>query len=79
MGKRRACSIIAFLDRTPHAWSVGMTIWDQPKENSLAALLHGMQIADGIEFDLRISSDGDFVVYHNELVPGEGDKSERSI
>ena len=56
-----------------------MTIWDQPKENSLAALLHGMQIADGIEFDLRISSDGDFVVYHNELVPGEGDKSERSI
>ena len=46
-----------------------MTVWDQPKENSLAALLHGMQFADGIEFDLRLSSDGEFVVYHNELVP----------
>ena len=56
-----------------------MTVWDQPKENSLAALLHGMQFADGIEFDLRLSSDGEFVVYHNELVPGEGRKFERSI
>ena len=56
-----------------------MTVWDQPKENSLAALLHGMQFADGIEFDLRLSSDGEFVIYHNELVPGKEDKSERSI
>ena len=56
-----------------------MTAWNQPKENSIDALLHGMQFADGVEFDLRLSSDGDFVVYHNELVPGEGPKSERSI
>ncbi|RTZ93581.1 MAG: hypothetical protein DSY41_04925, partial [Candidatus Poseidoniales archaeon] len=56
-----------------------MTVWNQPKENSIDALLHGMQFADGVEFDLRLSSDGDFVVYHNELVPGEGPKSERSI
>jgi hypothetical protein len=38
-----------------------------------------MQFADGIEFDLRLSSDGEFVIYHNELVPGKEDKSERSI
>ena len=56
-----------------------MTAWNQPKENSLAALLHGMQFADGIEFDLRLSSDGEFVIYHDELVPGEGSKIERSI
>ena len=39
--------------------------WEQPPENSLDALLHGMQVSDGVEFDLRLSVEGELVVYHD--------------
>ena len=39
--------------------------WQQPPENSLAALVHGMQVSDGVELDLRLSADGELVLYHD--------------
>ena len=39
--------------------------WQQPPENSLAALVHGMQVSDGVELDLRLSADGELVAYHD--------------
>lgn len=54
----------AFLDRLPLV-EVKMMPWEQPPENSLDALLHGMQVSDGVEFDLRLSSGGELVVYHD--------------
>ena len=39
--------------------------WEQPPENSLDALLHGMQVSDGVEFDLRLSVEGELIVYHD--------------
>tara|TARA_B100000749_G_C18389265_1_gene449496 strand:+ start:108 stop:1229 length:1122 start_codon:yes stop_codon:yes gene_type:complete len=42
-----------------------MMPWEQPPENSLDALLHGMQVSDGVEFDLRLSAEEELVVYHD--------------
>jgi len=53
--------------------------WEPPKENSLEALNHGMSFADGVEFDLRMDSDGELVIYHDEFVPGKGKLTERLI
>ena len=53
--------------------------WQQPPENSVAALEHGMLFSDGVEFDLRISGDGDLVIYHDELLPDDKPKNERCI
>ena len=53
--------------------------WEQPKENSIAALQHGMEFSDGVEFDLRIGRDGELVIYHDEFVPGRGPMKERCI
>ena len=39
--------------------------WEQPPENSLAALVHGMQISDGVELDLRLSADDELVAFHD--------------
>ncbi|MEC7686730.1 MAG: glycerophosphodiester phosphodiesterase family protein, partial [Candidatus Thermoplasmatota archaeon] len=39
--------------------------WKQPPENSLEALVHGMQVSDGVELDLRLSADGELVVFHD--------------
>ena len=47
-----------------------MSNWEAPRENSVEALLHGIQFADGVEFDLRVDADGEFVIYHDEFVPG---------
>ena len=41
--------------------------WEQPPENSLDALLHGMRFSDGVEFDLRLSADEELVVYHDSI------------
>ena len=49
-----------------------MSTWEQPDENSVAALQHGMEFADGVEFDLRIDGEGELVIYHDEFVPGKG-------
>ena len=45
--------------------SRGAMAWQQPPENSLAALVHGMQVSDGVELDLRLSADGELVIYHD--------------
>jgi len=47
-----------------------MTKWEAPKENSVEALKHGIEFADGVEFDLRMNADEEFVIYHDEFVPG---------
>ncbi|MEC7706957.1 MAG: glycerophosphodiester phosphodiesterase [Candidatus Thermoplasmatota archaeon] len=39
--------------------------WEQPPENSLAALVHGMQVSDGVELDLRLSADDELVAFHD--------------
>ena len=54
----------AFLDRLPLV-RAKMMPWEQPPENSLDALLHGMQVSDGVEFDLRLSVEGELIVYHD--------------
>ena len=53
--------------------------WERPDENSVAALKHGMEFADGVEFDLRVDGDGELVIYHDEFVPGKGKLKERCI
>ena len=49
-----------------------MSAWERPDENSIEGLLHGMEFADGVEFDLRVDGDGEFVIFHDEFVPGPG-------
>ena len=49
---------------------IGRHMWKQPAENSLDALKHGMEFSDGIEFDLRMSADGELVIFHDEFIPG---------
>jgi len=39
--------------------------WKQPPENSLEALVHGMEVSDGVELDLRLSADGELVLFHD--------------
>lgn len=41
--------------------------WEQPPENSLDALVHGMRFSDGVEFDLRLSANEELVVYHDSI------------
>tara|TARA_B100000902_G_scaffold99150_1_gene101553 strand:+ start:16548 stop:17654 length:1107 start_codon:yes stop_codon:yes gene_type:complete len=53
--------------------------WQQPDENSIAALEHGMLFADGVEFDVKLDSDHNLVIYHDELLPGNSPKKERCI
>ena len=48
-------------------------------ENSVAALEHGLRFSDGVEFDLRMNGDGDLVIYHDELFPGNEPKNERCV
>jgi len=49
----------------PIALRIIQMSWEQPPENSLESLVHGMQTSDGVEFDLRLSADGELVVYHD--------------
>ncbi len=53
--------------------------WQQPPENSVAALEHGMLFSDGVEFDLKMSRDGDLVIFHDDLLPNGKSKRERCI
>ena len=36
----------------------------QSPENTLASLVHGMRMFDGIEFDIRLTSDDQVVIHH---------------
>ena len=40
----------------------------QSPENTLASLVHGMQMFDGIEFDIRLTSDDQIVIHHDRTI-----------
>ena len=54
-------------------------MWNQPSENSLPALKHGMLFADGVEFDVRMDADEELVIFHDEFLPGSGPIKPRCI
>jgi len=56
-----------------------MVHWEQPEENSIEALRHGMMFGDGVEFDLRVDGDGELVIFHDEFAPGEESIRERCV
>jgi glycerophosphoryl diester phosphodiesterase len=39
--------------------------WVKPIENSIEGLRHGMTQFDGVEFDLRLTTDGELVLFHD--------------
>lgn len=51
--------------------------WVPPTENSVEALLHGMSHVDGVELDLRLSTDGELMLWHDELFTGNLPKKSR--
>ena len=40
-------------------------MWEQAPENTLESLRHAIQLHDGIEFDLRLTLDGEVVIHHD--------------
>jgi len=42
--------------------------WVQPDQNSIEAIAHGMTHADGSEFDVRLTTDGELVLHHNARI-----------
>ncbi len=49
--------------------------WVKPIENSIEAIRHGMIHTDGVEFDLRLTTDGELVLFHdNFLNPAQIEK-----
>ena len=45
-----------------------MSDWQQPPENSLQSLIHGISNSDGIELDLRMTADGELIIHHDAKV-----------
>ena len=45
-----------------------MSDWEQPAENTLDSLAHGINSSDGIELDLRMTADGELVIHHDAKV-----------
>ena len=39
--------------------------WVKPIENSIVGLRHGMTQFDGVEFDIRLTTDGELVLFHD--------------
>jgi len=39
--------------------------WVRPRENTIEAICHGMQVSDGVEFDLRLTEDERLVLHHD--------------
>jgi len=56
-----------------------MRHWEQPEENSIEALRHGMLFGDGVEFDLRVDGNGELAIFHDEFAPGEEPIMERCV
>ena len=55
--------------------------WSKPRENSIEALLYGIENADGGEMDLRLTADGEVIIHHdprttNGLYPESSNYSE---
>tara|TARA_B100001248_G_scaffold180215_1_gene137069 strand:+ start:833 stop:1981 length:1149 start_codon:yes stop_codon:yes gene_type:complete len=47
--------------------------WEQPAENTLDSLAHGITNCDGIELDLRMTADGELVIHHDAKVSVKND------
>ena len=45
--------------------------WDKPIENSIDGIRHGMTHFDGVEFDLRLTMDGQLVLFHDNHLSKE--------
>ena len=43
-------------------------MWQQAPENTLESLRHGIQSNDGIEFDVRMTRDGELIIHHDAKV-----------
>ena len=39
--------------------------WVQPRENTIDAISYGIQVSDGVEFDLRLTEDDRLVLHHD--------------
>ena len=39
--------------------------WVRPRENTVDALVYGMQHSDGVELDLRLTEDKRLVLHHD--------------
>ncbi|DAC67157.1 MAG TPA: glycerophosphodiester phosphodiesterase, partial [Candidatus Poseidoniales archaeon] len=46
----------------------GTSEWKPAPENTLESLRHGIEMFDGIEFDVRLTADGQLVVHHDRTV-----------
>ena len=53
-------------------------MWKQAPENTLESLRHAIQVHDGIEFDLRLTLDGEVVIHHDAEVSIPKSKIESS-
>lgn len=42
--------------------------WSQPPENTLHSLRHGITHTDGIELDVRLTSDNELIIHHDSIV-----------
>ena len=42
--------------------------WKPAPENTLESLKHGMEMFDGVEFDVRITADDRLIVHHDRTV-----------
>jgi len=52
-------------------------MWQQAPENSLESLRHGIQSNDGIEFDVRMTRDGELIIHHDAKVSVPSEKIPR--
>ena len=43
-------------------------MYQQAPENTLASLVHGMEMFDAIEFDIRLTKDEQVVIHHDRSV-----------
>ena len=41
--------------------------WVRPRENTIKAITYGIQLSDGVEFDLRLTEDEQLVLHHYQL------------
>ena len=48
-----------------------ITGWQRPAENTIEALRHGITHNDGIEFDLRLTTDGRLMLHHDNCLPDD--------
>ena len=45
-----------------------VSLWKQAPENTLESLRHAILHNDGIEFDIRMTSDGELIIHHDSKI-----------